>query len=267
MGVSLDYFGPLRSELKQKILLSLLKGERKLAEIRADVGVRETSILHVIKEFESLNITEKSGGTYKLTSLGFIEAQLTKEYCSAIETVQNFKDFWLSHETNAIPLPLMLRIGALNDSVLVKAGSSELAKVHEAFLQILLSSKKVKGISPIFHPDYVRVFEKLLIEGNSVELVLTNAVLTKTLASAEMGAMQKYLKEGNLKIFVNENAKIALTVTEKSFSLGLFSLNGEYDYNADLESESSEAIAWGEELFQNILRESVMIGGDSSAEG
>jgi predicted transcriptional regulator len=255
----LDYSGPWRSELKFRILLSLLTGEKKLAGIKADVDARETTILHIIKEFEGLSVTEKAGRIYKLTSVGFIEAQLSKEYYAAMEVIERFKDFWLSHDTTAIPLPLMLRIGALKDATLVKSAASELSKVHETFVQVLSAAKDLKGISPIFHPEYVRILEELLSEGNSVQLILTSPVLTKTLSSVNIGLMKNYMQGGKLKVFINESAKVALTVTQNNFSLGLFKLNGEYDYSEDLVSLSQEAVAWGAEFFHHTLRRSVSI--------
>ncbi len=53
----MEYRALLRSELKQKILLSLLSGDKKLSDIKADVASTETTILHALKEFEKLDLT------------------------------------------------------------------------------------------------------------------------------------------------------------------------------------------------------------------
>jgi predicted transcriptional regulator len=240
-------------------LLSLLGGEKKLAELKDEIKSRETSILHILKEFESLSLTTKSSGTYSLTSLGLIEAQICKNCYSTMEVLEKFKDFWLIHDVKPIPPNLMLKIGALIDSTLIRSGKTELSKVYEVFLQFLMTSKKVMGVSPIFHPDYVPVIENLLSQGNSVELILTNAVLKKTLAATKLD-LAKSFKEGTLKLYLNENLKIALTVTDKNFSLGLFTVVGEYDDKMDLISINPKAIQWGEELFQHMLQDSVSVG-------
>ncbi len=263
----MGYSGPLRSELKFRILQSLLNGEKKLGEIKADVRARETTILHVIKDFEALKMTAKSAGTYKLTSVGMMEAELSREYYSAVQVIENFTDFWLSHDVSGIPPPLVLRIGALKDATLIKADASELDKVHENFTRLLLSSKTLKGISPIFHPDYVQVFKTLLSKDVPVQLILTSRVFAKTVSSAEIGLMKRYMQEGKLKIFINNSIRVALTVTESCFSLGLFELNGEYDYNADLVSLGQEAISWGETYFENTLGGSVMVSVESLGTG
>lgn len=252
----MDYLSPLRSELKLSIILSLLEGEKKLAELKEQVKTRETSILHVLKEFESLNLSTKTAGTYSLTSLGKIEAQICKNAQSTTETMEKFKDFWLLHDIEPIPPHLLLKIGALKDSTLIRAASTELGKVLEIYLQMLMSSKTVKGVSPIFHPDYVPVIENRLKQGNTIELIITKEVLDKTLQATKTNLTEFFLA-GTLKIRLKENLKIALTVTEQNFSLGLFTPYGNYDDKMDLISLSPQAIQWGEELYEHTLKDSV----------
>ena len=252
----MDYLSPLRSELRLKILLSLLKGEKKISELRVDAETRDTTILHILGEFGDLNLITKTQGVYRLSSLGILETKVFKELISTIEVIEKFKDFWLSHNVADIPLYLLLNLGALSNASIVRTEATDLNLVHEKIVNILKSSKKIRGISPVFHGDYVPVVEKLLKEGNSVDLIFTPKVLIKTSALAETGLIKKYVLEGKLKIFINEDVKIALTVAENSFSLGLFNLNGEYDYGVDLMSISKEAIEWGEHLFEDVVKRS-----------
>ncbi len=249
----------LRSELKSRIIISLLNGNKKLSELKAEIDTRETTILHVLEEFGKMSLMKKVDGVYSLTSLGVIKAQFCKNYQDAAETAARFKEFWLSHDISPIPSPLILRIGALKDSALIRTDKLDLQKVYASFQEILASSKKVVGISPIYHPDYVKAFENLVSQGSSVELILSSAVLSKTLSSVKSNQLKEALNTGKLKIHIHENLKVALTVTESNFSLGLFNLEGEYDDRSDLVALSPEAIIWGEELFQEYLKESTRV--------
>jgi predicted transcriptional regulator len=165
----------------------------------------------------------------------------------------------LAHDVSSIPTKLMVRLGLLSDSNLVKTASSELGKVHENFIQMVVESKQVKGLSPIFHPDFVSVFKDILGRGGSIELVLTEKVLNKTLETAgSIGAgklFEDFSRDGRLKIFLVDDLKIALTVTESLFSMGLFYPSGEYDYNSDLVSMHPNALQWGEEIFREYLKQ------------
>jgi predicted transcriptional regulator len=67
------------------------------------------------------------------------------------------------------------------------------------------------------------------------------------------------LTKDKLRVFLKDDLKIALALTESSFSLGLFDLSGTYDDNMDLRSNSIEAIKWGERLFEDAIRDSQRI--------
>jgi predicted transcriptional regulator len=252
----MEYLAALKSELKLSILGSLLGGEKRLSEICSEVKSSETTILHVLKEFEELNLTSKSSGIHKLTPLGVLEAQICKNATLNAQVVERFKDFWLSHDLSAFPQNLIIRIGSLLESTLIKSEDLELGIVYTKFLEMLNESSKIVGISPIFHPNYVPVIENLLNQGKPVELILSSGVLAKTLECVNTVLAQKSFEAGILKIYLNDNLKVALTVTDKGFSLGLFKITGGYDDNTDLVSTSSEAIEWGQDLFLSYLKDS-----------
>lgn len=241
-------------------MLILLKSPKSLAELKTEVGKRETTILHTIKHLEVLNLTTKYGKTYALTSLGMMEALILEETSSAIKVVEKFKDFWHLHDITAIPNYFLQSIGALKNSILIRTETLELSKVHKTFLKILMTSKRIMGTSPIFHPDYVKTFKNLLHQGASVELILTSVVLNKILALADPELLIDYIKEERLKIFLNDDLRVALTVTENTFSLGLFNMDGEYDYNMDLISYSPKALEWGNDFFQHYIKKARIMG-------
>lgn len=244
-------------------MLSLLNGDKKIAELTADVVARETSILHVLKEFEAADLTAKNGGTYKLTPLGIIDAQICRECITTSEVLDSLKEFWLTHDVTPIPPYLMLRIGELKGANLIKTATSDLEKVHQTFLQVLTSSRTIRGTSPIFHPDYTQIFKQLLDHDGTIELILTSSVLEKTLAAAESELFKKYIKANRLRIYLKEDLKIALTVTDNAVSLGLFRANGEYDYNMDVISINQNAIRWGNDLFQECIKVSKKLDVDT----
>ena len=260
----MDYLSPIRSELKLKILLKLLNGEKKISELRLDAETRDTTILHVLEEFGDLNLTTKTQGLYKLSPLGIIEAKILKEFISTTEVVEKFKDFWLSHNVDDIPAHLLQNIGALKDAQLVRTQASELGIVHQTFIETIKTSKKIKGISPIFHPDFISLFGQLLEQGSTIELIISSDVLNKITGFVDFELVKKYFAEDKLRVFLKDDLKIALALTESSFSLGLFALSGTYDDSMDLRSNSIEAIKWGERLFEDAIKGSQRIGLDLS---
>jgi predicted transcriptional regulator len=58
---------------------------------------------------------------------------------------------------------------------------------------------------------------------------------------------------------VDEDIKIAFTVTEKFLNFGLFSHDGMYDATMVLINYDKDAIQWGEELYEYYLKKAEII--------
>lgn len=255
-----DYLAPLRSEMKLTVLTELLEGDKKLSELAQTLDTRQTTISHVLKEFETLEFIKKSSGLYSLTPLGQIEAKICKATLTGTRVVKKYSDFWLTHDISGLPDQSISAIGALNDSVIVTSAELDLQKVHKTFVNDVLSvSTNIKGISPIFHPDYIEAFKHVLKNGGQIDLIVNSEVLQKALASNEAGEIQPYIADQKLRVYLNEDLKFSLTVTENCISLGLFNLSGMYDYLSDLMCKSSEGIEWGKNLFYKIYAKSTRI--------
>jgi predicted transcriptional regulator len=252
----MSYSAPSKTSLKTDILFSLLERDKKLSEFRKEMPSRGTTILHVLKELERTELTTKKDGLYKLTPLGIFEANLNRGCCRAFGTLRKHREFWLTHDVSVIPPSLIMNIGALENSTLIKATHLDLQKVHESFVQLLRNTKVVHGISPIFHQDYIDALKVILKQPESKgRLIVTNTVFDK-FKQVNDAQLNEYCSEGRLQIFLNDNLKIALTITEISWSIGLFTLAGDYDYANDLIGTGEEGREWVYQLFNSILEQS-----------
>jgi predicted transcriptional regulator len=256
LGYTVSYSTFRKLDLRQNIILSLLDGEKKIAELEKATQTRATTILHILKETEQMELTTKKNGVYKLTSIGVIEAQICKAGYQAFNVLKKHKDFWLTHDVSVIPQSLMMTLGDIENAVIVKSTDVDLNKVHENFIQLLISSEVIRGASPILHPDYIKVVGEKLKQGHKVDLIVTTSVLEK-IKETNSELIDKYTVEGNLQVFLNDDLKLALTVTENCWSLGLFNLSGEYDYSNDLICSEEAGLEWGQQLFKKALEKSV----------
>jgi predicted transcriptional regulator len=108
----------------------------------------------------------------------------------------------------------------------------------------------------VFAPDLLDVYAELAAKGIQIELVVTREVLENMLELADCSPLKDQLK-ANLKLFVIEqNPKTVFTVTDYFFMVGLFRLDGSYDYSDELLSYSNDGIKWGRELFDHYVRAS-----------
>lgn len=251
-GSTIDRLSPLESE----ILLSLKEGGKSLSDLRASVKARDTSILHALKKLDNKRAIYKDTikHSYSLTNVGYICSIMLNQFSEASNVLMEMKDFWLNHNLSGIPEHLLLRIGALSNLTVVKDTPSDLDAVHKRYLDSLKGSEWVYGVSPVFHSDFTEAITEILGKGGKVKFVFTKEVLDRIKETVKLKELAKYVRriliDHNLEIFIGNNLKVGLTVTDKFLSFGLFTLDGAYDYSTDLMGNHPQALEWGEELFE-----------------
>jgi predicted transcriptional regulator len=145
-----------------------------------------------------------------------------------------------------------MNIGNLSNSQLIESEHANVYKSHEKHIQVVQDSQEIRGVSPIFYPIYTETFRGIIEKGVKVELILTDAVLKRTINSHDQGTedMKKLLSTGNLTIWTIKDAKVAFTVTDKFMTMGLFLPNGTYDSNKLLFSDHNDSLTWSNKLFE-----------------
>lgn len=153
----------------------------------------------------------------------------------------------------------MEKIGCLKDSELYTDTEVDIFKVHSNFINLLKDAKEIKGVSPIFVPEFTSLFEELILKKNvNVNLIIKKDIQKKI----DSEIMQKLLDINNpsFNLYVLEDdIKAAFTVTDYFLSVGFFRLDGVYDYSNDLINYNEKAIAWGNELFKYYVRRATKI--------
>ncbi|MGB9938009.1 MAG: helix-turn-helix transcriptional regulator [Methanobacterium sp.] len=246
------------SSIRMKILILLSYGPAKTKQLRELSGIQSSTILHGINDFEKEGIVLKNGDNYYLSEIGKIIALKLIDTTKTLNVLKKGQSLWLNHEVDAIPDELLMDIGCLSSSKLITADNADISKVPDTYKEMIASAKAIKGITPFFHQDFVEIFENIVKDKEvKVELILTDAVLKETIKSVgpNMRDFIRLMTDKNLNIWLlHESPKIALTVTDKFLSLGLYTKGGSYDILKDLISEDPHAILWGNKLFEHYRK-------------
>ncbi|MDY6931371.1 MAG: winged helix-turn-helix domain-containing protein [Halobacteriota archaeon] len=246
-----------RSEIRINILRILKERSMKLSGLRDDMNLTSSTILHAMKDMEDEGLIVNTEEGYTLTNIGRVQAILIADLIKAISVLTKNKDFWLSHDISGIPDYLLKRLGDLNGCEVVKSTTTDLFKPHSNFVGILSNSKEVKGVSPIFYREYPEIIERLVKKNVNVNTVVTNEVLSFLRTGGYKPRFEDLLKKENFRLWVmEEEIKVAFTVTDSFFSFGLFRKDGTYDVTTDLTSQRSGAIKWGNDLYEYYCKKS-----------
>lgn len=240
------------SELRMNIILSLNEEKKALGKLREDVKISSTTAIHALRELEKGELVfQDSDRNYLLTSTGKIAALNLIDFSNSAEVLKKHKRFWLEHDLSGIPEHMMKKIGWLKDSDVVLLDPLDIIKAHSTYVSFIKNVNWIKGISPIFSPDYPVVFKELIENGVNTQLVLTGAVLNKLVEAMGIENLKNLVEKHSLEILLTDkNVKVALTASDTFISLGLFTNSGVYDTAHDLIGTNDQAIRWGVELFK-----------------
>lgn len=243
-----------RSEIRIKMLMTLNGGPKDLSQLREQLNLSSSTIIHAIGDMGAEGIIGRSPEQgYILTNIGNVQAVLVNDLINVLGVLSKNSEFWLTHDISGIPNHLLKRIGDLGDCDVVRSSPDDVLEVFSNYTTLITSAKEIKGVSPFFQPNLPKMMEALVHSGANVKLVLAKEVFFKVMETNQdrLKALNGFLSEGVLELWViDSDLKVALTVTDSALSFGLFNCEGTYDALTDLVSYGDKALNWGRELFE-----------------
>lgn len=247
------------SAKRRRLLLLLREGPKTLGDINSSLKTISSGMLPQIRKLERANLISQTDKEFSLTETGDLVAKSLSRFLKTLEVIEKHDEFWKNHRISGIPEPFRIRFHELWRCKIVESSPTEIFLPHREFMRNLSRSSRIKGVSPIFHPEYPPTFLGLAKKGAEVSLIVTRPVFEKI--KAEHGdALKNFLNQGNTEFMIcDEEIGVAFTVTDIFLSLGLFHKNGTYDTHRDLISFEESAIKWGEDLFNYYKKRSEKI--------
>jgi len=196
---------------------------------------------------------------YHLTSVGCVISSKLYDMIRTMTVLEKSKDFWLTHDVWGIPKEFLDRINELEDMEIVRSTPTDVIKALSYYIKLVRNVKNLEGVSPIMHPDFPKIIERLVDRGATVKLVLTKEIF-------EMGKkkhshlFKELINKENFEVWIYEEPiRVAFTVTEEFLSLALFHIDGNFDSNNDLISKNKGAIAFGRNVITFLVSSSLFV--------
>ena len=243
------------SDVRSKIIISLKENEKNLADLRWELCLNSSTILHGMKQLEERNFIIRKSSVYSLSQTGKIAESILSNMMKSVYSLKKFKDIFLNHEMGCIPTHLMKDLGSFNNSNIVKSTNTDFLRPQRALCGFLSKTKNIKHVSSVSHPQNTVVLFKTIIEmGGDVQLALTKVVMEQLIESGSKEILNNAVLRGQLKLWsVEDDTKISITIGNNFVALGLFSTEGVYDPSMFILSEDDDAIKWGNNLFDHYL--------------
>lgn len=243
----------LTSNMRAKLLLALYEVPQNLEELRNEIKKPSATILHGLKELETINLVKKVQKYYKLTSNGYL---LTSNMIKLIENWYSLgKDeyFWNNHDLSDIPDEIIKNIYLLKDAEYVNSTTSDLSIAFNRYIKLISKAKKLQIILPIYSENHFKHIIDLLNNNqlNELKLILNNEIYESINKNEQF--RKELLENNNVKLTItNNNPKIFLTCSEEFMSLTLFFKDGHYDDSQILIGNDINSLKWAKLLLKNF---------------
>ena len=235
------------SDIRAKIIISLKEGPKKLGDLKDEVHMRSSSILHSMSQLENKNLITREFQSYSLSQTGAMAAIILIDTITSFSLIKTHEEFWLNHEINEIPEYLMDKIDWLGDFKVVESSFSN-SPDQSIFKELLLDSKVIKGIiSPLIIYDELELVNKK----EDIGIILANNALNEVIEG--LNSQKNVTTIENIKLLkIKEDLKLVLIVTDNFLLLSLPQVQ-KNDSISYLMSETEESIKWGNKLFNYYL--------------
>ena len=244
------------SDVRVKILISLTEGSKNLAQLRNEIHLSSSTILHGMYQLEKKSLIFRESGNYYLSQTGEIATNKLIDVVRTAYALNRSKNLFLNHEIGSIPPELLNDLGSLENADIIRSTSTDIMKPHTVLSNFLSGTENVKHLSSVFFTRNVQLMMGILENRGKVDLLLTEEILNKLMETSTPEILENALLSGNLKLgIVQDETKLSFTLGDNFMALGLFSTNGAYDLNTFLVCEGKDAIFWGERLFNHYLQQ------------
>ncbi len=212
----------------------------------------KSTLYYQIQRLKELGFVEKRGEGYWITQTGNVCLKMMRKLHRCVENLNALLEHFPNHIIS-IPEELILRLDELGKFEVVESKTTDILKPHRIVMDLILKAKNIKGVVPIFYPDYPSIFNKIIDNVETLEIVVTEDVLR----AVEIYENVKDYSDRFHVYVIREHPLIAFTVTDYFFSAGFYRLSGDYDFWRVLVSKDKSAVSFGEDLFRYYRNKSV----------
>ena len=241
--------------LRTKVLHFLIEGnEMNTLSMSKKLGVHQSSISHVIKDMIDERLIFRSSRGYRLTNMGRVYTHYMDNFDEMLGSLDRHRDFIIDHEIGGIPANHLAMIGlVLRGRDSMPANKMKPYHKNEFLRDRLKSSRKICAVLSTLVPEQLAAALEAAKKGAQIKAILSREVLN-SLKKDFIGLFDEALRCKTVEIYVNDDARLSLAITDRNLFLSLHRLDGSYDFDNLIICEDEESMIWGKAVFRHLLK-------------
>ena len=228
-----------------------------MGEIREALDVTSTAILPQIKKLKEEFLVVQEDKTYKLSLIGKVLVKKMQSLVSITDVFEENFEYWAERDLQGIPPSFKKRLGELGKSKLIQPDLDRMFELNPEIAENLSKSSHILECIAYFDPPLISMCQELAKGGVELSFLISEPVF-QLYSKDHPEDLRNMLTLKNVKFFQYPgDLKIAnLTVTNKFIMISLFPKDQKHFDRESLINYEPAAIKFGNELFDELLRNS-----------
>lgn len=233
------------SAVRERVLKSLRDRPATSRELCDRLPGSESGIYAATTGLSDRLLIERTDGKqWHLTGLGTVVADGLCRQRRLEAALAADREYWRSHDVTVLPAPFRGTLHALAECEIVRATAADPQRVVRFVRDRVASADGFDGVTPVFTPDYETALTDVA-ERCTPRIVVDPSVVEEVYdGSADRARIDRGVEVRALDV------DVAMGVVDDALLLSLPTRDGEYDLRTELVSTGSEAVEWGEHLFE-----------------
>jgi predicted transcriptional regulator len=248
------------SDRRKQLLLFLKDGPKNMDEIKETLDVTSTAIMPQIKKLKEKFLVVQEDKNYNLSLIGKVLVEKMQPLVSIIDVFEDNFDYWAERDFQGIPPSFQKRLGELRKCKLIQPDLDRMFELDPEIVENFSKSSHILEYIAYFDPSLISMCQKLAISGVKLSFLMSESVFQRY-SMDYFEDFRNMLTFENVKFFLySGELRIAnLTVTDRFAMISLFLKNQKHFDREKLISYELSAIKFGNELFDELLRNSTRI--------
>lgn len=245
------------SKSRLKILNCLFKKDRSLKELQEKTNLNYSSISGILLQLEKKEYIKKIGSNYVLTSLGKMKMHYLFSCNQTLNFIDELNDFFTTH--NVKPLISSFKdLNIFHRFDMVQSSISDIYRAVNIFETYSKGSSSVNVILPFLYSGIDSIFDNWFEKEVGVNLILNKEVYNALFDKIDKWQIKDKLRNKFFNISIlDKPLDMSLVVSDKGVALGLFKIDGTFDFNYTLISSNKTAKIWANLLFEEYQKSCV----------
>lgn len=248
------------SNRRKQLLLFLKDGPKNMDEIKGALDVTSTAILPQIKKLKEKSLVVQEEKSYRLSLIGKVLVEKMQPLVNIVDVFEDNFDYWAERDLQGIPPAFRKRLGELKKSKLIQPDLDRMFELDPEIVENISKSTRILECIAYFDSSLISICQELAKDGVEFSFLMSEPVFQRYSVDY-LEDFRSMLALENTKFFLySGELRIAnLTVTDRFVMISLFPKNQKHFDRESLISYDPSALKFGDELFDELLRNSTRI--------